>query len=155
MHKHLFTSSVIILAALITVALVGCGTEQAHKELSTPENTIKTYLRYASGLTDMVSLPHYQRALSCFTRTDQQWFDKNFESLLVDPQDPAYMAFKGMQKKAYVFGIAIARKGPKIGDPFTVKTTGVFAQVYFRDYRKPVHLVKEGPNWRIKGLFLR
>ncbi len=132
--------------------LIGCGGEKAHPELATPEKTMSTYMHHAGVLLTAASATDYQKVISCFSQADQEWFENNFSSLPREQDDMSYGTMNGLQKRAYAFGENISKAGPVSGK-VAIKTKGQSSAVAEVEGFGTINLIKEGPNWKIKGLF--
>ena len=133
------------------VLTAGCG-EKSYPELATPSGTLQTYLGQSSALISTVDPASYFKALSCFSADDRQWFEENFSSLPVE-KDDSYALMNAVQKKAFVFGEAVVKTGPPAGIIHEEEVNDSTAVLSVEGYPQPIRLVKEGPNWRIKGFF--
>ena len=69
----------------------------------------------------------------------------------VDEEDP--LILDEMNRRAVLFAMLVASQGPMEGEVTEKSVSGKEATVEVKDYAKPITLVKEGPNWRIKWLF--
>jgi len=142
-----------LLISIFVVGNVGCGGEKAFQQLSSPEQTVKTYMDGASSLRSSVDITAYREAISCFSKEDREWFENNHLSLPFDTSDPTYGMLRKLQKKAYIFGETVAKAGPTYARTISSEKTGDEAVVTVDGYSQPIKLIKEGPNWLIVGLF--
>lgn len=137
---------------LVALVFIGCS-EKAYKELSTPEKTLDTYTHYAPLLLRMISLQDYLKAISCFSKEDRDWFENNYDSLPRPQDDPSYKILNIGNKKAYMFGEIVSKSGPRNAKITNKEESGSDVILYVQNYSQPIRLTKEGPNWRIVGLF--
>ncbi len=134
----------------------GCAPgEQAFPRLATPSSTMASYLTDSPKLLGMTDLKSYMLCIGCFSKADRDWFDNNFATLPFSKSEDDYKMLSLAQKKAYAFGEIVVKAGPKADNPtiFVRELTADTAVVQIQDVPGEYHLVKEGPNWRIKGLF--
>ncbi|OVE77412.1 hypothetical protein BVX98_02590 [bacterium F11] len=145
----------LIWVILLSMGILGCG-KKAIPQLATPSKTVATYLEYGPGMRSSVNVISFNHALSCFSADDQVWFKENYHTLDFEPGDEdAYNVYSKAHKQAFVFGEIVSIAGPKgYNRKITEKENdGEAALVEVEGYPTPIPLVKEGPNWRIKGLF--
>ena len=151
MNALRITPTVAILALVLT--LTGCAADPNYES---PEKTVETYLENGPRLKNAVDIPAWNFAWNGLSKTSQQWFEDNWEEIC---ERPGYREACGEQtnpekQKMVAFGGAIASRGPGRGDRVDdVEIDGDAAEVTLKNWDGALHLVKEGKNWKLDGLF--
>jgi len=145
----------IFLTVIFMCCTIGCG-KKAYPQFASPVKTVETYLEHILDMSTSINPVEMNKALACFTGDEKRWFKENYHTLDFDPGDQdSYSLYSKAQKQAFVFGEIVASAGPKRKNPRVTEkeVSGETAVVEVDGYNEPIRLVKEGPNWKIKGMF--
>jgi len=144
-------------AALGVGMLSGCA-EKANPDLATPAATVQKYLAIADQLAAAreINIGGVREGLQCFSKADRDWFNKNFKDFPLDEitGNAAMAISEPAIRGSFVFMYGVVPRGPKgAGKPLEVTAESAADATVKVDNYFTIPLVKEGPNWRIKGIF--
>ena len=140
----------------LCLVIAGCNMEPADEALATPTKTMQTYLEASKALRRAPTVPElYFKTLKAFCKAERQWFDGQFSTLEMPEAAKVYqpLILDSLNKRAALFAFCVVAHGPYGGGVTEKTVSDTEATVEVKGYGKPVMLVKEGPNWRIKELF--
>ena len=157
MDRSRVSRSVLALAvaSLLACCLMGCS-EPTDPRLSSPTKTMETYFAAANELQKAPVVPElYLKTLKCFTKADRQWFDQNYKTLTMPESAKVYepLILDELNRRAALLAFVVVRRGPYKGKVTEKSVSGSEATIEVEGFARPIALVKEGANWRIKGLF--
>ena len=147
----------VVLTGVVLGTLSGCG-DEVNPNLATPTSTVQTYLSIADRLAGAkeIDLGGVRDGVQCFSKADRQWFKNNFKTYPLDElTGNASMAISEPAiRQAFVFMYGVVPRGPRgDGKALQVVTETATDATVKIDNDVTIPLIKEGPNWRINGLF--
>ena len=102
-----------------------------------------------------LNLGSVRKGLSCFSKADREWFENNYRDYPLDELtgNVAMAISQPVARAGFVFMYGVVPHGPLGLENRLISSPNPTPRPYSFDDTRTIPLVKEGPNWQIKGLF--
>lgn len=134
----------LILGATAILVVLSCGQEH----FSTPEKTLAFYMEQKQA----GSAAQVNAMLTCFTKSDREWWDKNFR-VICDRLYGVDCPSGDVQAQATIWTDKFEPVGPSSATADSIKIDEKAKTAVITVNRNEYDMVKEGFDWKFDGMF--